>query len=153
MDSQRFVRSQKDRMLGGVCGGLAQYLRLDSTLVRLFFVIFTITGGFGVLMYFILWIVIPNEDDTNAASSGQPFQPDDLGERARSMGADIRQAVRQPGTNKAKFVGIALILAGVVFLLQNLNLPELFWLKKEFVWPALLVVAGAALVIRALRKD
>ena len=54
-------RSKTDRMLGGVCGGLGNYLGIDSTLVRLFFVLMAIGPGVGVLIYFALWIIAPDE--------------------------------------------------------------------------------------------
>ena len=60
--TNKLYRSQTDRMLGGVCGGLAKYLRIDLTIVRLFFVVLTLLGGFGPLIYFIMWIVVPLED-------------------------------------------------------------------------------------------
>lgn len=152
MNTNRISRSRLDRMLGGVCGGLGRYLRIDSNLVRLFFVLFTLTGGFGVLLYFALWLIIPVEDSA-AESSGRPFEPGDLGDRAREMGADMRQAFRFSNPNAAKILGIGLLIVGVVSLLQALNIPWLRWLRTDIFWPALLILAGAALVFRAIKKD
>lgn len=62
MDSTRkLYRSRTDRKLGGVCGGLAQYLNLDATLIRVLFVVLTLLGGAGPLIYLALWIIVPNE--------------------------------------------------------------------------------------------
>ena len=62
MANKRLVRSQDDRMFAGVAGGVAEYFGLDSTLVRLFFVLTCIFGGgFGFLLYIILWIIMPEE--------------------------------------------------------------------------------------------
>lgn len=58
----RLFRSEVDRKIGGVCGGLAEYFRVDPTIVRLLVVILTIYPGailFGVLAYAIAWAVIP----------------------------------------------------------------------------------------------
>jgi phage shock protein C len=60
-DIRRLYRSRKDRMIGGVCGGLGEYLNVDPTLVRLLFVLFALTGGSGVLAYLIMLVVIPEE--------------------------------------------------------------------------------------------
>jgi len=57
--SKRLMRTQDDRMLGGVCGGLARYFDIDPVLVRLAFVLFTLAGGAGPLAYLILLIVMP----------------------------------------------------------------------------------------------
>ncbi|MDO5301354.1 MAG: PspC domain-containing protein [Tissierellia bacterium] len=54
-------RSIYDRKIAGVCGGLAEYLGLDSNLVRLLWIIFTFAGGSGILAYLLCWILIPEE--------------------------------------------------------------------------------------------
>ena len=57
--STRLVRSTNDRMIAGVCGGVAEYFRVDPTLVRALLVAFTLLGGSGILLYVILWLVMP----------------------------------------------------------------------------------------------
>ncbi|WP_205704016.1 PspC domain-containing protein [Candidatus Chloroploca sp. Khr17] len=56
----RLVRSSSNRMLGGVCGGLARYFNIDATIVRLVFVL-AVLSGLSPLLYLILWIVMPEE--------------------------------------------------------------------------------------------
>ena len=56
---RKLYRSQADSMLGGVCGGLGEYLGMDSTLIRLAFVLSTLWGGHGLLLYIIMLIVVP----------------------------------------------------------------------------------------------
>jgi phage shock protein PspC (stress-responsive transcriptional regulator) len=58
---KRLYRSRKERMLGGVCAGLGEYLRVDPTLLRLLFILFTLMGGQGILAYLILWVIVPDE--------------------------------------------------------------------------------------------
>ncbi len=55
---KRLTRSQ-DRVIGGVCSGLADYLKLDPTLVRLAFVVLALAKGFGILVYLILLMLMP----------------------------------------------------------------------------------------------
>lgn len=57
--STRLVRLTNDRMIAGVCGGIAEYFRVDPTLVRALLVAFTLLGGSGILLYVILWLVMP----------------------------------------------------------------------------------------------
>jgi phage shock protein PspC (stress-responsive transcriptional regulator) len=52
-------RNENDRVLGGVCSGLANYLRIDPTVMRIIFALFTLAWGSGFLLYIILWIVLP----------------------------------------------------------------------------------------------
>ena len=59
--NKKLYRSNKDKMLGGVAGGLADYFAIDPTLVRIIFVVSLFAGGAGVLAYIILWIVVPEE--------------------------------------------------------------------------------------------
>ncbi len=61
---KRLVRTRDDSVLAGVCGGFGQYFNLDSALVRLLWVFFTIFGGSGVLAYLVAVFIIP--DETNA---------------------------------------------------------------------------------------
>lgn len=56
---RKFYRDPDDRVIGGVCSGLAQYLNIDVVLVRILFVVFSLIGGAGIWVYIILWIVAP----------------------------------------------------------------------------------------------
>lgn len=58
---RRLYRSQTNRMLGGVCGGLAEYFNTDATLIRVLFVVLTVLGGAGPLIYLAMWIIVPNQ--------------------------------------------------------------------------------------------
>jgi phage shock protein PspC (stress-responsive transcriptional regulator) len=55
----RLYRSENDKMLGGVCGGIAAYLRIDSSIVRILFAFLTLGFGTGILVYLVLWVVLP----------------------------------------------------------------------------------------------
>ncbi len=62
--SREWVRSSHDRMIAGVCGGLAEQFGLPSAVLRLAFVLMVFMGvGTGVLIYLVLWIVMPLDDD------------------------------------------------------------------------------------------
>jgi len=56
---KRLYRSRKDKVLGGVCGGIAEYFEIDPVLVRLLCVLVALLGGAGVIAYIIAWIIIP----------------------------------------------------------------------------------------------
>ena len=60
MDSRKLYKSSDNKLLCGVCGGLGDYLGIDSTIVRLIWVVFTLCGGAGLLAYIIAAIIIPN---------------------------------------------------------------------------------------------
>lgn len=58
---RKLYRSRTSRQLAGVCGGLGEYFGIDPTLVRVVFVIMALLGGPGILLYIILWLVMPEE--------------------------------------------------------------------------------------------
>ncbi|MBN2488589.1 MAG: PspC domain-containing protein [Methanosarcinaceae archaeon] len=55
----RLYRSKRNRMIAGVCGGIGEYINVDPTFVRLFWVLFTFAYGSGFLAYIVAWIIIP----------------------------------------------------------------------------------------------
>jgi phage shock protein C len=151
--TNKLYRSQTDKMLGGVCGGLSKYLRVDLTIVRLFFVVLTLLGGFGPLVYLIMWIIVPLEDHVYTDSNPNKFEGEDIKERAGMVRDDFINAVKQPNQNTARFLGIGLVLAGGFFLLQQLDIKWLNWLDNGVLWAALILLAGVALLVRATRKE
>lgn len=61
--TKKLYRSSDDRWLAGVCGGLAEYFNIDATLVRVLFILFGFAVGGGLLIYIILWLIIPQTPD------------------------------------------------------------------------------------------
>jgi phage shock protein PspC (stress-responsive transcriptional regulator) len=59
MAEKRLTLSQTDKKIAGVCGGLAEYFDMDSTMVRIIFVIAVLGFGIGILPYIVLWLVLP----------------------------------------------------------------------------------------------
>jgi len=58
---KKLYRSKKDRIIGGVCGGLGEYFSIDSTVIRILYILFALTGGAGIFIYLILILIIPEE--------------------------------------------------------------------------------------------
>ena len=61
--SKRLYKSRDDRMLSGVCGGIAEYFDIDPTLVRLSWALFCALGGSGILVYIIAAVIIPEQPE------------------------------------------------------------------------------------------
>ena len=66
---RKLVRSRTNSRIAGVCGGLAEYLDVDPTLIRLIFILLLIYAGHGVLLYFILWLLMPLQETAVQAPS------------------------------------------------------------------------------------
>jgi phage shock protein PspC (stress-responsive transcriptional regulator) len=73
-DARRLRLSAADRKIGGVCGGLGEYFELDPLLFRVAFVVLAFVGGLGILLYVLLWLVIPGPGQP-VASGEQPGHP------------------------------------------------------------------------------
>ncbi len=61
MEGKKLYRSRTDRMIAGVCGGVAKYFAVDPTLVRILFALSVLVGSLGFWVYVVLWLVVPEE--------------------------------------------------------------------------------------------
>lgn len=151
----KLYRSRTDKMIGGVCSGLGQYLGIDSTIVRLFFVLLALADGIGVLIYLVLWLIMPSESHAEGATLEETIRvgAGEIAERVHTLGDDLREAVRSPHPQAGLIAGVTLIVLGIVVLLQNLNLPWLYWLDFGVLWPVLLIVGGLSVLLRHWRGE
>lgn len=156
----RLHRSRKERMIGGVCGGLAEYFRIDPTLVRLVFVLLTLANGMGVLAYLILWVIMPEEERVSAPTEEVMRENiQEIGKEARRVEEEIKSAFGgEEGKEEPKpappsrtlWPGVILILLGSFFLLKNLSL--LWWFDWGKLWPLILIAIGVIILVDRLRK-
>jgi phage shock protein C len=61
METKRITRSRSDRVIAGVAGGLAAYFGVDPLFIRVGLIVLTLFNGLGALLYFALWLIVPNE--------------------------------------------------------------------------------------------
>ncbi len=118
---KHLYRSRRNRILGGVCGGIAEYFGLDPTLVRIITVLLMLLPGIGVLTYVILWIVIP----------------------ARPIGEEIEESTKPLSSTNKYLPGIILIAFGLLLLFRE----YVFHFTWSDFWPLVLIVLGVALII------
>jgi len=146
-------RSRTDSMIGGVCGGLARYVGIDSTLVRLFFVLLALGNGAGVVIYFVAWLLMPLEGRPEGTTIEENIRvgADEIAERARKVGGELRGAVGTAGPQTTMVIGIVLVAMGAIFLLRNIGFPWLGWLRFDTFWPLLLVFVGIAMLLRRVK--
>lgn len=143
MSTTRLVRSESNKMIAGVCAGLAEYLNIDPIIVRLAFVILGLASGMGVIIYLILAVITPG-----AANADQT--PPSIKENMEQLGSTLSQSVEQLQQNPGAPYVLAgtLIILGVYFLLQSLGIwGQLQWLWG-WVWPLTLIGLGGWLWLR-----
>ena len=122
----RLRRSTEDRVIAGVCGGLGRYFKTDPVWFRLAFVLVTLAGGAGILIYLIAWIIIP-EAGKDEVETGEEAS---LGEHGPIA------------------AGIVLIGVGLMLLINTL-VP---WFD-EVMWPLAVIAAGAGLLFLGSRRE
>ncbi|HXD24571.1 MAG TPA: PspC domain-containing protein [Propionibacteriaceae bacterium] len=59
-EPRKLYRSRSQRMIAGVCGGLADYFNIDATLVRVLFLLLAVFGGTGLVIYIVMWVIVPD---------------------------------------------------------------------------------------------
>jgi phage shock protein C len=143
-------RSRENVLFGGVCAGLGDYLNINPAYVRLFFVLLVFGNGIGILLYLLFWIMIPLNGQVQPASLAQKIQTgsQEIAAQTRAAGEDLWGMIREQQTLLGVLVGTALIVIGLLYLLQILHLDWLGWLKFDLIWPLLLILGGLALLIR-----
>ncbi len=102
----RLTRSNTDRIISGVCGGIANYLNVDPTFVRLGFVLLVWLGGISPLIYLVLWAVLPTEDTVGQAFTQQVRQNlTEMEQRATAVAGKVSTQVNQLVGDRAKQAG------------------------------------------------
>jgi len=146
MNNAKLYRSVSDRMIGGVCGGLGVFLNIDPIFIRLLFVLLLFGADFGIFLYLLLWVLIPEE----GKSFG--FEGESFGTKISSMGADIQGAVTQPHPQSGLILGIGLIVVGGLMFIDRLGFYWLDWFDFNLLWPVLLIIGGIILLFRKQGK-
>lgn len=150
--AKRLYRSRTDAVLGGVCGGLGDYFSIDSSVVRVVFVILSVLTGFGVLAYLALWLLIPEEGrKADDLPDRVRDAAEEIADRARSIGSDFRRSSSGRHRSAAFAVGIALVIIGLSFLLHNLGVTWMRWFGLRMLWPVFPILIGLAFLWRWLR--
>jgi phage shock protein PspC (stress-responsive transcriptional regulator) len=94
--SKRVYRDPDNRILGGVCGGLGAYMGVDSLLIRVIFVIIFFLGGAGLLIYLILWIIIPEAKTTaqKLEMRGDPVNVSNIGNFVKEEFENVKNSFK-----------------------------------------------------------
>ena len=132
MENRKLSRNSMNKVIGGVCSGLADFFGLDVALVRIAFVIAFMFASFGFWLYIILWIVLPVDGQQTTANSQQPT--------ANSQAPESKV--------KSVLAGSFVILIGLLFLINNF-IP-INWVWK--LWPLILVAIGVVMIITSSKK-
>ncbi|HEX9476622.1 MAG TPA: PspC domain-containing protein [Candidatus Dormibacteraeota bacterium] len=169
VNGQRFYRSG-NRILGGVCAGLAERFHLDPLWVRLAFLLLVFFQGAGLFVYIVLWLVMPERLEGGGERSGFGAMTSDLrriwGELQRQLGSNPPPAAApaepaQPASgsvapgpqkpaisqNQSLLLGVILVILGLGLLGSNIGI-----INWSVVWPAALITLGIVILVRNLER-
>jgi phage shock protein C len=138
---RRLYRSQKQRILGGVCGGIGEYFGIDPVLIRLAWILFCLAWGAGLLFYIIAWIIIPPAPDYVDVQTVPP------GATQPSTPATGTSPSGYPGifTVVLAVLGVALVAYGISVLFSSF-----FSFLSAYLLPAALILLGCVIVAAVL---
>ncbi len=146
--AERLYRSRTKKVIGGVAGGLGEYLNIDPVLIRVLFVIITLINGLGILLYIILWIVVQEEPYNQFSYEMGPSSDKPQNETgSQTQSNETNQPIKKEGKGKTA-VGIILIALGFIFLAEN-------WFPSfrfKDIFPLAILIIGIWLVIDSLTK-
>jgi phage shock protein PspC (stress-responsive transcriptional regulator) len=159
VNPRRLYRSRRDRQLAGVAGGMAEYLEVDPTVVRILWILSVFLGGFTILLYIIMAFVVPLDPrglpaPGGGAGPGGEGSPEgaasnpDWAAAPQWAAPDQRSDAR--GGRGGLIIGVMLVVFGSIAL-ANILLPG--WAVGVALGPAFLVALGIALVVGAARRS
>ena len=148
MEQSRLYRSYKNSVIGGVCGGLGEYLNTDPILFRVLFAVAFLVGGTGLLAYIILWIVIPIEEIPNISQrdsydkSSNSINMEEENNNSETQPENMEEQKKQQKNDGNLWGGLILITLGAIFLIDR------FVPRIDFgdLWPLILIVVGVILI-------
>ena len=143
---KKLYRNENDKVIAGVASGIGEHLNVDPTLVRVGFILAVFAGLSGVLIYIILWIVIPTKpfylNTDYQVNNDKPFP---------SSVYEPRPAPSKQ--NNGRFIaGIVLIALGLIFLGRELNIIP-YWMTIHRLWPLALIIPGILILMKARKKQ
>jgi len=156
----RLERSLTNKVVAGVCGGIAEYLQVDPTLVRVFFVVGTIvTGGLGLLGYVVLVVLmpLPGQAAPFVKTSGvttSTMEGAAISDPAATtpVGAPVAPAPTDPEAAERRrwAFGLFLIALGAIFMFGNLGVFRI--VRWDLVWPLVLIAIGVLFLVQRGRR-
>lgn len=137
---RHLYRSRSNKVIAGVCGGFAEYFGVDPTIVRLIWVLVTLTYGLGLIAYIIAAIVIPEGGFEN-------YNQGQYGGQSSEGSSEYNKPVRQDNRTNV-IIGGVLILVGLGAVAKR----YVHWIDFSLLWPVLLIVIGGLIIFRGWRK-
>lgn len=149
--NKKLYRSVKDKVIGGVAGGIAEYFEIDPVIVRVLFVVSLFFHGAGFIAYIVLWIAVPEAPyvfETASNMGTSETTSSDTGSKPNDPAAAYFKNLEEKKSKRNRSFGIVLIVLGCIFLADNF-IPRIHF--ADF-WPIILIALGLSLLLNS-KKD
>lgn len=137
----RLSRSETNRVLGGVAAGIAEYVHIDPTVIRIIFILLGLFGGSGLLLYLALWIVMPSASSLQVTTDPVRENITEIHGKTQQLAASLRNSKE----NTTRTGALLLICFGILLVLNNFGIYVFNFGKM---WPFLLILLGIVLLRR-----
>ncbi len=149
---KKLQRNEQEKMLAGVCAGLADYFDIDVTWVRIAFVVAVLAGFSGLLIYVILWIVLPAKPYApNYGQFNADYKVYDGKSELNPNQPTPFPPVKKSGNGRV-IAGLIFILFGAFFLLNEFNIIP-YWFDFGKLWPFVFIIPGILMIAKAGAKE
>lgn len=143
---KKLYRSETDRVLGGVSTGLGEYFDLDPVLFRVLFLLMFFFGGSGLIIYLILWLILPSKSSLSLKGQDTIRQnAKEVKTKAEDMGQEIARFNRR--NDSRTLWGLIIILLGAYFLLKNVGI--LRHIDFDYIWPLIIIFIGISIITKS----
>lgn len=146
---RKICRSQKDRIIFGVCGGIAEYYNIESLWVRVVFIFLGITGAIGFVLYIALAILMPLNPEKSAVADKKSDEigvmAEDFRDRVKGLANELRNDPKVE--RRRNLLGLLIVTIGVIAFFNEL-FPN-FWIGWKVLWPIIIILIGFTFISNA----
>jgi len=149
--NKRLTRSVKDKVIGGVAGGIAEYFEIDPVIVRVLFVVSLFFHGAGFIAYIVLWIALPEANYALESSSITNVQNSNSSEsqmKQDDAASAYFKRLEEKKIKRNRNLGIVLLVLGCIFLADNF-IPKI---RIADFWPIILIALGLSMLLKAKKS-
>jgi len=143
---KKLTRSMSNRKIAGICGGLGEYFNVDPLVFRIIFLVLLCGGGTGLLLYLVLWIIMPEDPILISSGNAKKSNFEEVMEETIDgvfVGSSNKKCRRH---NSGVFWGLLFVAFGLLWLGRSFGIFHFHWYNVFKLWPLLIIWVGITLL-------